>query len=85
MFTSINKSPLLNNSFVKVTTYSTIGLDKFQSENNRLGHDVLFIAFEAHNFGTKRIIEIYPTKFKRRIGLSATPKRHFMMKEHPLF
>lgn len=74
---AINKSQLLDNSFVIVTTYATFALEKFQSVINRLGDDVLFIADEAHNFGTKRMIELYPTKFKRRIGLSATPKRHF--------
>lgn len=73
----INKSLLLNNSFVIITTYATFALDKFQSIVNRLGEDILLIADEAHNFGTRRLIELYPVKFKRRIGLSATPKRHF--------
>jgi superfamily II DNA or RNA helicase len=73
----INKSKLLDNSFVIVTTYATFALDRFQSVISRLDEDVLFIADEAHNFGTARMIDLYPTKFKRRIGLSATPKRHF--------
>ncbi len=77
ILSELNKSLMLNNSFVIITTYATFALDKFQSVISRLGDDVLFVADEAHNFGTKRLIELYPHKFRRRIGLSATPKRHF--------
>jgi len=74
---AINKSVVMDNSFIIITTYATFALEKFKSVITRLGNDVLFIADEAHNFGTKRLVELYPTKFQRRIGLSATPKRHF--------
>ncbi len=73
----LNKSQLSNSSFVIITTYATYALEKFQSVINKLKGDTLFIADEAHNFGTKKLIELHPTKFTRRIGLSATPKRHF--------
>jgi superfamily II DNA or RNA helicase len=73
----INKSFVLNNSFIIIATYETFALDKFSSIVNRLNTDVLFIADEAHNLGTSRLIARYPHKFTRRIGLSATPQRHF--------
>lgn len=77
VLSEINKSLLLENSFVIITTYATFALDKFQSVVRRLNDDVLIIADEAHSFGTRRLIELYPHKFRRRIGLSATPRRHF--------
>lgn len=77
VISEINKSLVLDNSFAIITTYATFALDKFKSVVSRLGNDVLLIADEAHNFGTPRLIELYPHKFTRRIGLSATPKRHF--------
>ncbi|HEY8781200.1 MAG TPA: DEAD/DEAH box helicase family protein [Mucilaginibacter sp.] len=73
----VNKSFVLNNSFIIIATYETFALDKFGSIVNRLNADVLFIADEAHNLGTSRLIARYPHKFRRRIGLSATPQRHF--------
>ncbi len=77
IISEINKSLLMDNSFVIITTYATFAMDRFQAVIAKLDSDVLFIADEAHNFGTERLIELYPNKFKRRIGLSATPKRHF--------
>ena len=77
ILSEINKSMLLNNSFTIITTYATFALARFQGVVSRLEEDVLFIADEAHNFGTDRLIKLYPYKFKRRIGLSATPKKHF--------
>jgi superfamily II DNA or RNA helicase len=73
----INKALLSENTFYIVTTYASFNLPKFQAVINRLPESTLFIADEAHNFGTARTQENYPHKFKRRIGLSATPERHF--------
>jgi superfamily II DNA or RNA helicase len=73
----INKSLTGNTDFCIITTYSTFSLDKFQSIIKRLKEDTFLIADEAHNFGTERLINIYPTKFTKRLGLSATPERFF--------
>ena len=77
IISQINRSEVINQSFTIVTTYDTFSLPKFQSIVSRLNPDVLFIADEAHNFGTQNLISLHPNKFERRIGLSATPKRHF--------
>ena len=77
VLSAINKSMLLENSFIVITTYTTFSMEKFQSVVARLKEDVLFVADEAHAFGTQRLIQLHPSKFKYRIGLSATPKRHF--------
>lgn len=73
----INKGFIENFSFCIITTYQTFNLEKFQSIINRLDARTLFIADEAHNLGTLRSQANFPTKFTRRIGLSATPERHF--------
>lgn len=73
----INRSLLSDSSIFIISTYATFSLRKFQSILNRLPSSTLFIADEAHNLGTSKAKENLPTKFKRRIGLSATPKRHF--------
>lgn len=73
----INKALLSKNTFCIITTYATFNLPKFQAVIDRLPESTLFIADEAHNFGTTRTQANYPNKFKRRIGLSATPERHF--------
>jgi len=73
----IIKALLNKNTFCIVTTYASFNLPKFQAVIDRLPESTLLIADEAHNFGTTRTQENYPHKFKRRIGLSATPERHF--------
>ena len=73
----INLSFFSNPNVTIITTYATFITPNFQSVVNAFSRDVCLIADEAHNFGTARHIAKYPRKFKRRIGLSATPKRHF--------
>lgn len=73
----INKSFIEDFSYCIISTYQTFNMDKFQSIINRLDSATIFIADEAHNLGTLRSQLNYPTKFTRRIGLSATPERHF--------
>jgi len=73
----INKILLCKSTSCIITTYATFNLPRFQAVIDRLPEDALLIADEAHNFGTPRIQANFPYKFKRRIGLSATPERHF--------
>ncbi|MCK9403928.1 MAG: DEAD/DEAH box helicase family protein [Chitinophagaceae bacterium] len=73
----INKSSFGNHSYCLITTYQTFNMEKFQAVIGRLDTDTIFIADEAHNLGTQRSQSHFPEKFARRIGLSATPERHF--------
>ncbi|MFN3753715.1 DEAD/DEAH box helicase family protein [Flavobacterium sp.] len=66
-----------NNSFCIITTYNTFLSKKFQYIVNKLPKETILIADEAHNFGTKAHIDLYPKSIERRLGLSATPARHF--------
>ncbi|MBK7625653.1 MAG: DEAD/DEAH box helicase family protein [Bacteroidales bacterium] len=73
----INKSLLTSSSSFIITTYATFNLPRFQAVITRLSPSTLIIADEAHNLGTFKTQKNFPLKFKRRIGLSATPERHF--------
>lgn len=77
ILTIINQSFNAKISYAIIATYATFPLDKFQSILNKLPKETLLIADEVHNFGTERLIEKYPLKISRRIGLSATPARYF--------
>ena len=63
-------------SFIIVSTYNSFGRNSLQSFLKYLPEETLLIADEAHNIAApsvlKRLSEVI---FKRRIGLSATPKR----------
>lgn len=73
----LNKAMVIGSSYCIITTYDSFNLPKFLSIRSRLPNDTLLIADEAHNFGTARNLKNLPTNFSRRIGLSATPQRHF--------
>jgi superfamily II DNA or RNA helicase len=73
----LNKGFIQDFSYCIITTYQTFNMDKFQSIINRLESSTILIADEAHNLGTARAQSNYPCKFTKRIGLSATPERHF--------
>lgn len=70
--TKLNK----NHSFVIITTYASFHRQKFQSFFKRIPGNTIFIADEAHNLGSKKILELLANiHLTKRIGLSATPKR----------
>lgn len=64
-------------SFCIITTYSTFLSGRFQYIVGKLPNETMIIADEAHNFGTDLHLKLYPQKITRRLGLSATPIRHF--------
>lgn len=69
-------------SFIIISTYASFGRDNvFQqltSFSTKTTRRLLLIADEAHNIGSKRIMDkMSGVKFLRRIGLSATPDRQF--------
>lgn len=69
-------------SFIIISTYASFGRDivfqQLTSFSPKTTKRLLLIADEAHNIGSKRIMnKISGVKFLRRIGLSATPDRQF--------
>lgn len=65
-------------SYIIISTYASFTRDSVFSTLNSLPKKTLLIADEAHNMGSKRILDrLEGIKFKRRIGLSATPDRQY--------
>lgn len=63
-------------SFALISTYASFVKDKFQSLIKDLPDDTIFIADEGHNLASPTVIaRTREFKLKKRIGLSATPKR----------
>ncbi|MEX2478578.1 MAG: DEAD/DEAH box helicase family protein [Gracilimonas sp.] len=68
-----NRTPT---SFLIICTYASFIREGFLRYINNLPEDTLFIADEAHNIGSSSVLNtIENVKVKKRIGLSATPKR----------
>ena len=74
-FKSFNKV----NSFIIISTYSSfVRSNVFGALNSFPKNQTLLIADEAHNMGSKRILDrMERIAYLRRIGLSATPTRQF--------
>ena len=67
-------------NYVVISTYASFARDNVFHDLMSLSKKCLLIADEAHNMGSKRIldrIDSVSKRFKRRIGLSATPERQF--------
>ena len=67
-------------NYVVISTYASFARDNVFHDLMSLSKKCLLIADEAHNMGSKRIldrIDGISKRFKRRIGLSATPDRQF--------
>lgn len=67
-------------NYVVISTYASFARDNVFHDLMSLSKKCLLIADEAHNMGSKRIldrIDGVSNRFKRRIGLSATPERQF--------
>jgi superfamily II DNA or RNA helicase len=74
--TKLSSAKRIPSSFIIICTYATFAMEKFQKYVKKLPEDTLFIADEAHNMGSKSVLEkLDNIPLKRRIGLSATPKR----------
>jgi DNA phosphorothioation system restriction enzyme len=59
-----------------LTTNATYKTDKFQKLVKEIDENVLFIVDEAHNAGAEEFSSYLNERFKFRLALSATPKRH---------
>lgn len=66
----------IDNLFI-VCTIGTFKSVKMQTLLNRVRKNIVFIADEVHNFGAFQTHKFLPEKAVYRLGLSATPKRHF--------
>ena len=67
-------------NYVVISTYASFARENVFHDLMSLSRKCLLIADEAHNMGSKRIldrIDGVSKRFKRRIGLSATPERQF--------
>ena len=67
-------------NYVVISTYASFARDNVFHNFMTLSKKCLLIADEAHNMGSKRILDRIDgvgKRFKRRIGLSATPERQF--------
>lgn len=77
-FATKNNEP----SYIIITTYASFARDNvfnaLTSFEKKVNRQLLLIADEAHNMGSKRIVsKLGGIKFLRRIGLSATPYRQY--------
>ncbi len=67
-------------NYVVISTYASFARENVFHDLMSLSKKCLLIADEAHNMGSKRILDRLDgvsNRFKRRIGLSATPERQF--------
>ena len=67
-------------NYVVISTYASFARDNVFHDLMELSKKCLLIADEAHNMGSKRILDRIDSvgeRFKRRLGLSATPDRQF--------
>lgn len=67
-------------NYIVISTYASFARDNVFHDLMSLSKKCLLIADEAHNMGSKRILDRIDgvgKRFKRRIGLSATPERQF--------
>jgi superfamily II DNA or RNA helicase len=63
-------------SFAIISTYASFVKDKFQNLIKDLPDDTIFIADEGHNLASPTVAsKLRDFRLKKRIGLSATPKR----------
>ncbi|MFW5887355.1 MAG: DEAD/DEAH box helicase family protein, partial [Bacteriovoracia bacterium] len=75
---SINSFKLGNISHsVFIATYQSFKKEKFQTFIPKLSAETMLIADEAHNMGSAEMLKKLPATIKYRLGLSATPHRHF--------
>jgi superfamily II DNA or RNA helicase len=74
--TFISSAKRIPISFALISTYASFVKDKFQSLIKDLPEDTIFIADEGHNLAAPTVADkIKDFRLKKRIGLSATPKR----------
>jgi superfamily II DNA or RNA helicase len=63
--------------FVILTTHDTISSEKFRSIIEEVSCPIFMIGDEVHGMGSSSRMQGLISKYKYRLGLSATPKRYF--------
>ena len=67
----------LLNDLIIYTTYATLATDDFINYIKRIEGDILLIADEAHWIGASKTSKGLLREYTYRLGLSATPERHY--------
>lgn len=62
---------------VVVSTYDSYKSKKFQGFYDKFPSETMLIADEVHSMGAPEMLKKMPVNIKYRLGLSATPHRHF--------
>lgn len=63
-------------SFIIIATYASFTRPRFQEFFSKLASETILIGDEVHNMGSPSLLKLLPKiHLKKRIGLSATPKR----------
>jgi superfamily II DNA or RNA helicase len=74
--TMLSDAKRIPTSFIIISTYASFVKERFLKYIRQLPEDTLFIADEAHNIGSKSVLDkLGQIPATKRIGLSATPKR----------
>lgn len=74
--TTLSDAKRIPTSFIIISTYASFVKERFLKYIKQLPEDTLFIADEAHNIGSKSVLnKLEHIPATKRIGLSATPKR----------
>jgi superfamily II DNA or RNA helicase len=74
----LNSYKLGNTKFpLIISTYTSFKKSKFQTLSKQIPDDSLLICDEVHHLGAKEAKNIIPENIVNRLGLSATPHRHF--------
>lgn len=74
--TTLSTARRIPTSFIIIGTYASFIRERFHKYAKQLPSDTIFIADEAHNIGSKSVLEkLKAITLQKRIGLSATPKR----------
>lgn len=74
--TRLSTSKRIPTSFIIISTYASFIRDRFNKYMVQLPSDTLFIADEAHNIGSRSVLQrLESLSVSKRIALSATPKR----------
>lgn len=76
--TLLSTNKRIPTSFIIICTYASFIRKRFNKYLHKLPKETLFIADEAHNIGSKSVLNtLHKIDVNKKIGLSATPKRAY--------
>ena len=74
---NLSKKKYTYDKMIIYTTHQTASKTEFINKIKTIDSDVLFIVDEVHNIGSPQFSNALIEKYEYRLGLSATPARHF--------